>query len=373
MAATYRPTVAEIDLGAIRHNVKALGSHVDAGVELLAVVKANAYGHGDVQVATAALDAGATRLGVALVEEGVRLRDAGIGAPIVVLVQAAHDASDAIVANDLTASVSTLDAAEALNDAAVRAGRAIDVHACIDSGMHREGAPLESGVDFVADVARLSNLNVEGLWSHFAMGELDEHPFTAKQVEVFADLCDRVARRGIDVRTRHLASSASIVLYPSAHFDLVRMGVMLYGLYPAPSIAARCSVRPALSLRSAVGLVRRVPAGEGISYGHTFAPERDTTIVTVPIGYGDGFPRLLSNRGSVLIGGRRRPIAGRVTMDTIMANVGDEEVASGDEVVIIGSQGADEITASEIAELTQTINYEVVCSIGSRVPRRYTG
>jgi alanine racemase len=367
----FRPTFAEIDLGAIRHNVKELGSHVDSGVELLAVVKANAYGHGDAEVANAALEAGANRLGVALVEEGVRLREAGIDAPIVLLIQATSEASDVIVAHDLTPSVSTIEAAQTLNDAAARAGRTLDVHACVDTGMHREGAPLDIGVDFVEGVAKLPNVYVEGLWSHFAMGELDEHPFTARQVELFADLCERVAQRGIDVPRRHLTSSASIVLYPDAHFNLVRMGLMLYGLYPAPSLEERSTLRPAMSLRSAVGLVRRVPAGEGVSYGLTFAPERDTTIVTIPIGYGDGFPRLLSNTGSVLIGGKRRPIAGRVTMDTVMADVGDDDVATGDEVVLIGAQGAEEIRATEIAALAQTINYEVVCSVGPRVPRRY--
>lgn len=367
----FRPTVAEVDLGAIRHNVKALGSHVDPGVELLAVVKANAYGHGDVEVATAALDTGATRLGVALVEEGIRLREAGIDAPIVLLIQPTAEASDEIVAHRLTPSVSTLEAARALDAAAARGGRSLDVHACVDTGMHREGAPLDSGVDFVEDVAKLPNLNVEGLWSHFAMGELDEHPFTTKQIALFADLCDRVAQRGIDVPTRHLTSSASIVLYPDAHFELVRMGLMLYGLYPAPSLEARCPVRPAMTLRSGVGLVRRVRAGEGVSYGLTYAPERDTTIVTIPIGYGDGFARVLSNTGSVLIGGKRRRIAGRVTMDTVMADVGDDDVGPGDEVVLLGSQGAEEITATEIADLARTINYEVVCSIGPRVPRRY--
>ncbi len=366
-----RPTFAEVDLGAIRHNVKELGSHVHDGVELLAVVKANAYGHGDLEVARAALDAGASRLGVALVEEGVRLRDAGIDAPIVVLIQAAPEASDAIVAHGLTPSVSSIEAARALDEAAARAHRKLEVHACVDTGMHREGAPLEIGVQFVEDVAQQENLAVEGLWSHFAMGELDEHPFTARQVELFTELCERVAQRGIDVPTRHLTSSASIVLYPAARFDLVRMGLMLYGLYPAPSLEARCTLRPALRLRSAVGLVRRVLAGEGVSYGLTFAPERDTTIVTIPIGYGDGYPRLLSNTGAVLIGGKRRPIAGRVTMDTVMADVGDDDVASGDEVVLIGAQGGEEITATEIAALTQTINYEVVCSVGPRVPRRY--
>lgn len=370
---TYRPTAAEVDLRAIRSNVDALGSFLAPGVERLAVVKANAYGHGDVEVARAALDAGATRLGVALVEEGVRLREAGIDAPVVLLVEPTPDAAKEVVAQELTPSVSTLAAAQALSEAATAAGRTLRIHACVDTGMHREGAPLDDGVRFVSDVARLDSIEVEGLWSHFAMGELDEHPTTVRQIERFTELCEAVARAGIDVPVRHLTSSASIVLYPDAHFDLVRMGIMLYGLYPAPSLAERVELRPAMRLSSAVGLVRRVPAGEGISYGHTFAPERETTIVTIPIGYGDGFARLLSNQGEVLIGGKRRSIAGRVTMDTIMADCGDDDVSAGDEVVLIGSQGSDEITATEIADRIGTVNYEVVCSIGPRVPRRYVG
>jgi alanine racemase len=367
----FRPTYAEVDLGAIRANVEALRAFTKDGVESLAVVKANAYGHGDVEVARAALDAGATRLGVALVEEGLRLREAGIDAPIVLLIQPPPEASKEIVANDLTASVSNVDAASALADAASIAGRTARVHACVDTGMHREGADLDQATSFVRRLAGMPSIELEGLWSHFAMGEMDEHPFTARQIERFAEICDAVEREGIDVPIKHLTSSASIVLYPDAHFDLVRMGIMLYGLYPAPSLADRCAIRPAMRLTSAVGLVRRVRAGEGISYGHTFAPERDTTIVTIPIGYGDGFPRVLSNEGYVLIGDRRCPIAGRVTMDTIMADVGDEDVAPNDEVVLIGAQGSEEITATEIAERTGTINYEVVCSIGPRVPRRY--
>jgi alanine racemase len=366
-----RPTVAEIDLGAIRHNVATLGSFLEPGTERLAVVKANAYGHGDVEVARAALDAGATWLGVALVEEGVSLRDAGIDAPILLLVEATSDAAEAIVAQRLTASVSTMSFAQALAEAATKASTSAPVHVCVDTGMHREGAPYENALSFVTDVSRLAGLEVEGLWSHFAMGELDEHPFTVSQIERFATLADDVERAGIDIRVRHLTSSAGIVLYPPSRFDLVRMGIMLYGLYPTESMRDRCELRPAMRLTSAVGLVRRVPAGEGISYGHTFAPARDTTIVTVPIGYGDGFARLLSNTGEVLIGGKRRPIVGRVTMDTIMADCVDDAVSTGDEVVLLGSQGDEEITATEIATKIGTINYEVVCSVGPRVPRTY--
>ena len=369
----YRPTVARIDLAAIRHNVDALGSFLSPGVERLAVVKANAYGHGDVAVARASLDAGATWLGVALVEEGARLRNAGIDAPILLLVEPSREAAKEIVASLLTPSVSTFATAEALSEAASAAAGDLRVHVCVDTGMHREGAPLPDAVRFVEDVARLPGLEVEGLWSHFAMGELAEHPFTTRQIELFVELCDAVRRKGIDIPIRHLTSSAGIVLYPDAHFDLVRMGIMLYGLYPEESLRERCRLRAAMRLTSAVNLVRRVPAGEGISYGHTFAPERDTTIVTIPIGYGDGFARQLSNAGEVLIGGKRRRIAGRVTMDTIMVDCEDDDVAVGEEVVLIGTQGGDEVTATEIAERIGTINYEVVCSVGPRVPRMFVG
>lgn len=367
----YRPTIAAIDLAAVRHNVAELGSFLAPGVERLAVVKANGYGHGAAEVARAAIDAGATRLGVALVEEAIALRNAGFDVPIVMLVEPPLDAAKAVVEHRVTPSISTQAAADALSEAASVASTALPVHVCVDTGMHREGVAFERGVEFVSDVARLPGLEVEGLWSHFALGEQAEHPFTARQIELFSKLCDDVAKAGIDVAVRHLTSSAGIVLYPNSHFDLVRMGIMLYGLYPDDALRARCELRPALRLSSAVSLTRRLPAGEAISYGLTWAPERDTTIANVPIGYGDGVARLLSNTGDVLIGGKSRRIAGRVTMDTIMANCDDDDVKVGDEVVLIGSQGDEEITATEIAATIGTINYEVVCSIGPRVPRTY--
>lgn len=367
----YRPTYAEIDLGAIRDNVRALGTFLAPNVERLGVVKANAYGHGDVEVARACLEAGATRLGVALVEEGVRLRDAGIEAPILVLIEATPEAAKEIVARELTPSVFTAAGARAVNEAASVAGRRVPVHVCVDTGMHREGAPFSEGLTLVEYVAGLESLELEGLWSHFALGEQEAHPFTAQQIERFANLCSSVERRGIDVSVRHLTSSAGIVLYPEAHHDLVRMGIMIYGLHPHQSIASRVQLRPAMRLVSAVGITRRVPAGEGVSYGLTYAPDSDTTIATVLLGYGDGYARLLSNRAAVLIGGRRCRVAGRVTMDQIMVDCGDADVAAGDEVVLIGRQGQDEITADEIADEIGTINYEVVTAVGPRVPRRY--
>ncbi len=367
----YRPTVAEIDLGAIRHNVTELGSLVAPDVERLAVVKANGYGHGDVEVARACLQAGATRLGVVMVEEGLRLREAGIDAPILVFVEAASEAAKEIVAYDLTPTVYTLGAAQALNDAASVAGARLKVHVCVDTGMHREGAPLRDGAQLVSDVARLGSLEVEGLWSHFAVAEEQANPFTVGQIERFQQLYADVEKLGIEIPVRHLTNSAGIPLYPEAHFDLVRMGIMIYGLYPDETLRSLCDLRPAMRLVSAVVSARRVPAGEGVSYGLTFSPDRETTIATVPIGYADGYSRLLSNKGEVLIDGRRRRIAGHVTMDQITIDCGDEDVVTGTEVVLIGRQGDDEITADEIAAKIGTINYEVVSAVGRRVPRTY--
>jgi alanine racemase len=367
----YRPTYAEIDLGAIRSNVGALCERVGPHSEKLALVKANAYGHGDVEVARACLDAGATRLGVALVEEAVRLRDAGIDAPILVVIEAMPEAAKEIVAQAITPSVFTRAAAEALSDAASAAGTTVAVHVCVDTGMHREGAPLEGAAGFVEEVAKLPGLDVEGLWSHFASSDEEGNPFTPTQLDRFAGVCDAVEQRGIDVPVKHMGNSVAAIVQPEARLDMVRMGLAIYGMYPAPWLRRHVDLTPAMRLVSGVGAVRRIGTGEGVSYGHDYVSVRDTTIASVLIGYGDGYHRRLSGEACVLIGGRRRPLAGRVTMDQIMVDCGDDDVAVGDEVVCIGSQGAEEVTADELADIAGTINYEIVCSVGARVPRTY--
>ena len=367
----WRPTVAEIDLGAIRHNVAVLSRCTGASVESMAVVKANAYGHGDVEVARACVDAGVGRLAVALVEEGVRLRDAGIDAPILLLVEAVPDAAKEIVVQRLTPSVSTREGAEALSEAAAVASATVPVHVCVDTGMHREGASTLDAVDLTIYAAGLPGLEVEGLWSHLAVADEDNHPQTKRQVDRFADVCGAVKRAGVEVRFRHLANSAGIIAHPDAHFDVVRMGVSMYGLPPSPWLRGRADLRPAMSVRSAVGAVRRVPAGEGISYGLVYAPARDATIATVPIGYADGYARSLTDGGEMLLRGARRRVAGRVTMDQTMIDCGADDVAVGDEVVVIGEQGSQQITADEIADRVGTISYEIISSIGPRVPREY--
>jgi alanine racemase len=299
------------------------------------------------------------------------LREAGIEAPILVLVDPPREAAKAIVDRRLTASVYTKDSVDALDEAAQAAGTRIDVHVCVDTGMHREGVPLPDLVDFVAYTARVGGVRIEGLWSHFAVADEEDEPFTGEQAARFAHACEQVAAAGINIPLRHLANSAGAIALPGGHLNMVRMGIAMYGLYPAPWMREMIALRPAMRLVSAVGIVRKVGAGEGVSYGLTYRPAADATIANVPIGYGDGFTRLLSNKAEVLIDGKRRPIAGRVTMDTIMVDCGTDDISAGDEVVLIGKQGDDEITADEIAAKLGTINYEVVCNVGPRVPRVY--
>jgi alanine racemase len=369
----YRPTRAEIDLGAIRFNIASMCERVRPGVERLAVVKANAYGHGDIPVARACIEAGATRFAVAMVEEGVRLREAGLDEPILVLVETMPEAAKAIIENDITPSVFTRAGAEALSDAASAADTTLRVHVCVDTGMHREGAPLEGAVDFVTGVARLPGLEVEGLWSHFAVADEEDNPFTRTQLERFSQLIGDVEKAGLSIPIRHVGNSVAAICGDETQFDLVRMGLAIYGLYPSPWLAEHIELRPAMRVVSAVCATRRVNKGEGVSYGHDYVAGEDTTIASVLIGYADGYQRRLSGKADVLIGGERRRLAGRVTMDQIMVVCADADVAFGDEVVVLGPQGAGCISAEELAGIADTINYEIVCGISSRVPRVHSG
>ncbi|HVE92748.1 MAG TPA: alanine racemase [Actinomycetota bacterium] len=369
----WRPTYAEIDLDAIRSNCRALRALLGPQVVHLQVVKANGYGHGDVEVARACLESGVQRLAVALVEEGVRLREAGIDVPVLVLIEAPPDAAGEIVSRGLTPSVSTRAGAESIAKAASDAGSVHPVHVAVDTGMHREGVSLEEAAGLIGWVREERSLSLEGVWSHLASPDDPAAESTGLQIGRFAQLRRALESQNLRAPLFHLANSAATIARPEAHHDMVRTGVACYGLLPAPWMADKVTLRPAMRLVSSVGLSRRVPAGEGVSYGLTWAPEKETTIATVQLGYADGFARLLSNSGEVLIGGVRRPVVGRVTMDTIMVDCGDDAVSAGDEAVLMGSQGADAITADEIAGRLQTIHYEVVCGVGARVPRVYLG
>lgn len=363
----FRPTVAHVDLGAVRHNVRALRP---PDAEIMAVVKANGYGHGDVPVARAALEAGAAWLGVALVEEGIRLREAGIEAPILVLTEFPPGSEKDALTASLTPSLYSERGLEALVEACRALGRPAGVHIKVDTGMHRVGLPPEQAVS-LAEHARHQGLQIEGVWSHLAVSEEPEDEANARQLVLFRQILDDLDRAGVRPLYRHVANSGATIALPQSHLDLVRVGIAAYGISPGPAVAGRVDLRPAMSLRSRVALVKRVAAGEGISYGLRYAPQWDATIATVPVGYADGYLRSLSGRGQVLIGGKRYPVAGTVTMDQLMVDCGDDRVERGDEVVLFGEQDGQLITAEEVAGWAGTIGYEVVCAVSERVPREY--
>jgi alanine racemase len=355
-----RPTYVEVDLAAIAHNVAAFRDLVGPSL-VCAVVKADGYGHGDVPVAEAALEAGASWLAVALLEEGVRLREAGIAAPILLLSEPGLESVAEIVEWGLTPTVYTLEFVDALGDS----GRPIGIHIKIDTGMHRVGAPPALLPNLLAKVRGNSNLELEALWTHFAVAD-EDRVFTERQIEMFDG-----ATAGIEVPLVHMANTAGAVLFPEARAGMCRIGIGTYGIHPCPATREKIELRPAMRLASQVTHLQRLESGARPSYGRIRELAEESTVATVPMGYADGFSR--ARTGDVLIGGRRHPLAGRVTMDQIVVDVGDDEVTLGDEVVLLGPQEDEEISADEWADEVGTISYEVVCTIGSRVPRRYQG
>ena len=372
-AGATRRAWAEVDLGAVRHNATLLAGLV-APAGLCAVVKADGYGHGAVAVARAALEGGASWLAVALVEEGATLRRHEVDAPILLLSEPPAGAMDDVVTLALTPTLYTQEAVEAAAKAVAAAGEApLTVHVKVDTGMHRVGADAEDAVAVVRAVADRPELTFGGLWTHFAMADEPGHPFTDQQCAGIEAVVHRLTGLGLRPPLVHACNSAGALASPRARHDLVRSGIALYGVAPSPAFASTVPVaglRPALSLRAQVSHVRRVGAGEAVSYGLRRRLDRASTVATVPLGYADGVPwRLGVTGGEVLIGGRRRPLAGSVTMDQILVDCGDDAVAPGDEVVLLGGQGEETITAWDWATQAGTIAYEVLCGIGARVPR----
>lgn len=355
-----RPTYVEIDLGAIAHNVVAFEELI-APSRVCTVVKADAYGHGDVPVANAALGAGAELLAVALVEEGVRLREAGIDAPILLLSEPSIEDVIDIAGWQLTSTVYSRRFIQALGDT----GKECEVHLKVDTGMHRVGASPEDVDDLVNEIGRASNLGLAGLWTHFAVA--DEDPdYTRLQIERFNEVAG-----GYEVSTIHMANTAGAILFPESRQSLCRIGLGTYGLHPCPQTTGEVDLHPAMRLVTHVSHTQRLDAGERPSYGRVKPVGHAANVVTAPVGYADGFSRALTENGSALIGGRRYPLAGTVTMDHIVIETGADVYDIGEEVVLLGRQRDEEIGADEWAEALGTISYEVVCSIGPRVPRRY--
>jgi alanine racemase len=368
---------AVVDLDAIRANTAYLtDSAARHSAGLMAVVKADGYGHGAVPAARAALAGGASWLGVCTIAEAVELRAAGIDAPILAWLLAPGTDFGTALAAGVDVGISTV----GLLDEAVAAARDLDrparVHLKIDTGLGRSGSTPADWPDLLTAAAKAAadgTAEVVGVWSHFAYADAPGHPTVAAQIAGFRDALAVAERYGIRPQVRHLANSAGTLTLPEAHFDLVRPGVSIYGLSPIPDWPMAEPLRPAMTLRGRILVAKRVPAGHGVSYGHTYHTSRETTLAVVPLGYADGVPRHASNRGPVWLGGARRTIAGRVCMDQFVVDVGDDAVHDGDEVVLFGPGDRGEPTADDWAEVVDTINYEIVTRVGARVPRTYVG
>ena len=365
-------TWAEIDLDAIAFNIRAFMRHVGEKVKVIAVVKANAYGHGAAPVAESALKAGAGMLAVHRMSEGVELRKAGIEAPILIMGYTPPDGAELTAEWKLTPSLMTLEFAQALASRATALGTSIPVHIKVDSGMNRYGLMPEEVAAFLQAMAGLPGIEMEGLFTHFATADWADQSNARQQLRVFSDVRAAAHLAGFDFPMAHAANSAAMMTLPESHFDAVRTGIAMYGMDPSSEWSPPFEIRPALTLKSIVSRVRRLPAGAGVSYGRTFVTSRPTLAALVPVGYGDGFHRVLSNQGSVLINGRRAPILGRVCMDQIVVDAsGIPDVKQDDEVVLVGKQGKDRIRAEEVAKLAGTINYEVTTGLLPRVTRLY--
>ena len=372
--SSLRPVWAEIDRGALRQNVAVL-REACAPAALMAVVKADAYGHGAADVGTAAIDAGASWLGVALVEEGVALREARIGAPVLVLSEPVADAAATVVRAALTPVVYTRGGIDALAKAAAGAGGdPVAVHLKVDTGMHRVGCSVDEALELARAVDDHRELVLDGVCTHLAVADDPRDPYTGEQLARFDAVLAVLGEAGLRPRVVHAANTAGALAFAASRRDLVRIGIGIYGIAPAPALEGRVALRPVMSVKARVTHVKRLTAGSRLSYGLRYRLPADGFVATVPIGYADGVPRNLAHvGGEALIGGRRHSIAGTVTMDQLMVDLGEQPAVPGDEVVLIGRQGDEEVTAAEWAQRLGTIPYEIVCGVGPRVPRRLVG
>jgi alanine racemase len=369
-----RPTWAEIDLGATAHNVRRIKDIVGPRVEVMAVVKAEAYGHGAIDVARTALASGASWLGVAALSEALPLRQAGLTAPILVMGWTPGWLARQAIENDVACAVFDLDTAGAFGRAAQEAERKARVHVKINTGMNRLGLMPDEAAGAIDHMAAMEGLSIEGIFTHFSKADETDASHTHRQIERFNRALGDVQRRGIDIPLRHAANSPGILHFPASHFDMVRLGIAMHGLHPSHDVPAPSDFRPAMTLKTMVAQVQTLPPGSEVSYGGEYVTRTRERIAVLPIGYADGFRRKPSHWGQVLVRGLRAPIVGRVCMDQIMIDVTRiPGVAQGDEVVLIGEQGEDRIRAEEVAIQLGTNNYEVASAIMARVPRLYLG
>lgn len=366
-----RPTTVVVDLSALARNVHAIRAKVGAA-KIMGVVKANAYGHGLVRTSEALLEAGVDQLGVAFLEEGIRLRRAGIDAPILVLGGLIGNQIVHFLDYDLAITAASPFKLEQIEEVAAERNKRARVHLKVDTGMERIGIHWDSADRLFEAALKVKHCDIEGVFSHFASSDSADRTYTRLQLERFEEATSFFARRSVPTPPRHIANSGAILGHPDTYFDMVRPGLILYGVYPSPHAPKSIKIEPTLSLRTRVVYFKVVRAGHPVSYDSTWAPEHDTRVVTLPVGYGDGYPRRLSGRAEVLIHGRRHPVVGRITMDAMMVDIGADGTAyNGDEVVLLGRQGDEALDVEQLAEWLETIPYEVLTSINTRVPRYY--
>lgn len=369
-----RPAWAEINLTALAFNMREIRRITSPNAKIMAVVKANAYGHGIMGIAETVLHHGADMLGVATLGEAINLRERGFLVPIMIFGYTPFEHARETVFYDLIQTVYTLKAAEVLSEEAARQKKVAKIHVKVDTGMNRLGyLPGDDALRDIAHIARLPYINMEGIFTHFAVADIKDKNYTNRQLDVFLDFVDRLKKQGLEFPIRHAANSGGIIEFPEAHLDLVRPGILMYGYYPSDEVdESKLELIPVMTLKAKAAFIKSIPLGETISYGRKFTTTKETKVLTLPLGYADGIPRLLSGKIDVLIRGQRVPSVGTICMDQFMVDVSEiDDINIGEEVVIFGRQNGHFIPVDEIAAKMGTINYEILCGISERIPRVY--
>ncbi len=372
MSEYYR-VCAQIDLSAVRKNIESIRTAVNPNCKLMVVLKADGYGHGAVPIAKR-IDDLADAYGMAIIEEAIELREAGIKKPILILGYTASHLYDKLIQYDITQTIFQYETAYELNEAAKRAGKTVKIHIKIDTGMSRIGfAATEESIEEIVKISKLSNLHMEGIFTHFAKADEIDKEATCLQFNRFVEIIEKLNHRGITFAIRHASNTAAIIDLPEYNLDMVRCGIGTYGMYPSMDVQKnRVVLTPAMELKTHISYVKELPKGVGISYNGTYVTEHVMRVATIPVGYGDGYPRLLSSKGRVLIHGKSAPILGRICMDQFMVDVSDiPEAKQNDDVTLMGRDGYECIPTEEIAGFAGTLNYEIVCEVGKRIPRVY--
>lgn len=368
-----RPTWAEVNLNAISRNLEIIRQAAGDKTKIMAVVKANAYGHGMFEISRVCQQQGVDYMGVAILDEAIALQKAGIMLPVLVLGYIPPEHTAAAIQAGISITVFNMDYADMVSRAAIAAGQTAHIHVKLDTGMSRLGFPADHNtVEKILKIAESPGVDIEGIFTHFAESDSPDSTFTLQQINQFKGTIEELEKRGLHIPLQHCSNSAAIVNYPQARFSMVRAGIILYGLYPAPLMKNMdLGIQPAMTLKSRVSFVKDLHPGDTVSYGRTYTCREETRIVTVPIGYADGYNRLLSNQAHAVIKGRRVPLIGAVCMDQCMFDIGQmKDISEGEEVILFGKPEHG-VTADELAEIIGTINYEVVCSVSARVPRTY--